>query len=326
MEPNIEQKPATSGAEQNSAPAGAEQTAAASAESVTSTAPADAVSLSSVPGVAAPTDEAKPFFADVPDDWREQLAGDDKKRLNMLNRLSGIDKLLDSYVAAEDKIRSGEISNGLPDNPTDEQVAAWREANGVPESPDKYELQLAEGLVLGEDDKTIMDNVFQGAYAQNVSAEAMSEITNRFLAGRQQQFELIKAQDQSEADKVTQTLKAHWKGAYEGNINRVKGFLAGLPEGVKEAFTASRMGDGKAMWNSPEVMLYFEDVARRLNPAGALVPDSINQVQAVKDKIAENVKMMGDDPDSWYKDHARQEEHRKLLEAQDQMERMRRTG
>jgi len=61
------------------------------------------------------------YFEAMPDDWRNQLAGDNDKHLKMLERVSDMPTFLNNYVSAQDKIRSGQLSSGLPAEPTPEQ-------------------------------------------------------------------------------------------------------------------------------------------------------------------------------------------------------------
>ena len=97
----------------------------------------------------APIADAPPSWAkSAPEDWRQQLAGDDEKRLNVLNRVKDFGSLADNYFNAQDKIRSGEISTGLPDDPTPEQLSAYREANNIPATAEDYNLKLDEGLTI----------------------------------------------------------------------------------------------------------------------------------------------------------------------------------
>src|SRR5688572_23894721 len=93
--------------------------------------------------------------ADWPADWRQKLAGEDKKTLERLGRMASPADLLKSYRALEQKISAGELKKGLPENATPEQVAEWRREQGLPEKPEGYleNLSLPDGVVLGEADK-----------------------------------------------------------------------------------------------------------------------------------------------------------------------------
>ena len=207
------------------------------------------------------------YFKSLPDDWRKQVVAatglletDEQfeKRVKQLERVSDIGTLGKNYFEAQDRIRKGEISNGLPENPTDEQIASWREANGIPESAEGYELKLDEGLVLGDADSRVMNQVFNVAHENNISAETMNQLTNAMLKARQVEAEALQAQDGVDQQTTDRMLKDTWGGDYQANINMVQGLINTLPETVREAFASARMPDGKAVFNSPEMMIAME--------------------------------------------------------------------
>ena len=239
------------------------------------------------PNDPAPNDAPANHFAAMPDSWRQDL------------------------------VRNGELSNGLPENPTEEQLADYREANGVPESPDKYELSLDEGLVLGDEDNRILEGVYKVAHESNIPAATLSSMTNAMLAGREAEAEAIQTQDGVDSQTTSRQLKDAWKGDYQTNLNMVQGLTAQLPESIRTEFEGARMADGKAMFNSPEVMVFFADMARKLNPAGTVVPNSANPTQAISDEIAKLEGRMGDD--GWHKDTAAQARIQQLYKARDDM-------
>ena len=276
--------------------------------------------------VADPASAPANFFARMPDSWRQDLissAGfegeEAEKRQGQLDRVMNMETLTKNYFEAQDKIRKGELSNGLPENPSDEQVAEWREANGVPEAPDKYELSLEEGLVLGDEDNRILEGVFKAAHGENISASAMSALTNAMLAGREVEAEAIEAQDGVDSQTTSRQLKDAWKGDYQTNLNMIQGLTAQLPEAIRAEFEGARLANGKAVFNSPEVMAFFADMARKVNPAGTVVPNSANPTQAISDEIAKLEGRMGDD--GWHKDTASQARIQQLYKARDEMKR-----
>lgn len=265
------------------------------------------------------------YFSTAPEDWRSQMLkkagfeeGDDfNKHLKQLERVSDFGVLTKNYLSAQDKIRSGEISNGLPENPTDEQMTEWREANGVPATAEDYQLALDEGLVLGESDERVMESVYEIAHANNVPAETLSAMTNAMLAGRQAEADARISQDGVDNQTTSRQLKDAWAGDFDTNLNMVKGLVNQLPETVKEMFESARMPDGKAVFNSPEIMVAMADWARKINPAATVVPNSANPMQAMNDEIASLEARMG--TPEWSKDKDAQNRYMSLIDAQSQM-------
>jgi len=273
-----------------------------------------------VPDAAVPAN----YFADAPDTWRSDLIsaagfeGDDAtKRAGQLERVLDPGTLAKNYFSAQDRIRTGEISNGLPENPTDEQMADWRTANDVPAVAADYKLTLEDGLVLGEEDGAILTPVFEVAHKRNLPAAAMSDMTNAFLKAREIEAHKMQQQDGVDTQQTTRMLKDSWGADYDTNINMVQGLLANLPETVRADVEGARMADGTGMFNSPEVMVFFADMARKLNPAGTVVPNANNPVQAVSDEIGKLEARMGHN--EWFKDQAAQQRLQQLYTARDAM-------
>ena len=274
-------------------------------------------------GDSAPTPPAA--FA-MPDDWRAnavRLAGfeegeDFDKRVGQLDRFSDLGSMTKSLFEANDKIRKGEISNGLPENATDEQMTAYREAQGIPETAADYNLTLDDGLVLGEADNAVMGGVFDVAHANNVSSETMNAMTNAMLAGRQAEADKMTAQDGLDTQTASQQLKDTWGQDFETNKNVVAGLVNQLPESVKEAFQNARMPDGKAIFNSPEIMVAMAEWGRKIDPSATVVPGSNNPMKTMTDEIKSLEAKMGT-PD-WYKDTAGQQRYQDLITAQERMQ------
>lgn len=268
----------------------------------------------------------KPFYTDLPEDWRKQsilatgMTEDDKgfeKRMKQLERVSDYGVLAKNYFEAQDKIRKGEISNGLPEDATPEQLTAYREAHGIPESPDAYKLALDEGLVLGESDERIMGSVYEIAHGKNIDAETMSEMTNAVLKSRQAEAQA--RIDQDGVDKLTsdKILRDTWNHDTETNKNLVIGLVNQLPETIREPFMSARLPDGRAAFNSPELIVAMADWAAKINPSATVVPNSNNPMQTINDEIAALEGKMG--TDEWYKDTEAQSRYQKLITAKENM-------
>lgn len=271
-----------------------------------------------VPENSAAASETNAKWLDTPaDNWREAIAGDDEAMLNTLKRHKDLRSVLKSGWEAQQKIRRGEVSKGLPENPTDEQLAEWRQANGVPEAPDKYVLDIEEGLVLGAEDTRILQEVQSAAHAANVSSAALSKITNAFLQGRQQEQEALQAQDGLHQQQAERQLKEAWGQDFQANVNLAKMFVSQLPEEVRDKVASARLSDGRALFNSPEVLDYIAEHMRKIAPAATLIPNSSNPMQSINDEIKRLEDRMG--TSEWYRDNAAQKRYRDLIEAREHM-------
>jgi hypothetical protein len=237
--------------------------------------------------------------------------------MKQLDRVSDIGVLTKNYLSGQEKIRSGMVSTGLPDDATPDQLADYRTANGIPETAEAYELQLDEGLVLGEEDNRIFKGVFDVAHGLNLPGTAMSALTNALLTGRQVEADAAVAQDGVDNQLTNQQLKEAWGGDFERNNNSVKGLIAKLPESIRQSFMDARLPDGRAVFNSPEIMVAMAEWAMAIDPAATVVPNSANAVQAMNDEIKALEARMGDD--DWHADTEANARYETLIDARERL-------
>ena len=79
-----------------------------------------------------------------PDDWREQLAAGDEGLLKQLKRYASPANYAKAGFEAQQRLRAGQAKEPLPENPTPEQITAWRKDNGIPEAPDGYKIEVIQ--------------------------------------------------------------------------------------------------------------------------------------------------------------------------------------
>tara|TARA_R100000951_G_scaffold106876_1_gene101770 strand:+ start:3006 stop:3692 length:687 start_codon:yes stop_codon:yes gene_type:complete len=225
--------------------------------------------------------------------------------------------MADALFEARGRLNERAQSSALPSDATDEQVADWRTANDVPATAEEYAL---EGVELAEVDRAELAPKFEAYHGMNLSNKQVSQLVAADQAQEAREIELLQAQHNLDMQDVNKILKEQWKGDYEPNINLVKGLFASvLPGDMLDAFFTSRMGTGKALFNSPEVMTAFADMARKINPAATLVPNVADPRQSIEGRIGELQKMMSE-PD-WHKNTAANLELDQLLEAQEELNR-----
>lgn len=99
------------------------------------------------------------------EDWREALAGDDQVLLRQLKRFARPENLAKSYHEIFKLSKSGQPVPALPEDATEEEIAAYRKSIGVPEKPEDYGFAFpeqagateADAAVLGEFSKFLHD-------------------------------------------------------------------------------------------------------------------------------------------------------------------------
>lgn len=265
------------------------------------------------------------FFSTAPETWRNDLVSlagikDEKEiesRMNQLGRITDVGSLVKSFFNAQDKIRKGEISSGLPENATPEQIAAYRAANDIPEAPDKYKLALEEGLELGEHNKGRINKILEQAHSGMISNKVASGLVNTILKEEAEYAKQREAQDGLDTQQSENLLRQTWGSDYQANVNMVKGLVNKLPAEVQEVFFDARMPDGKALLNDASIFMWLADIAREVNPIGFVAPNSNNPHQTVNDEIAALEKRMG--TKEWFSDEAAQKRYQQLITARENM-------
>ncbi len=273
-----------------------------------------------------PTDDATPPTGDVTpppeavldENWRKTIAGDDEKWLKQLNRYQSPKAMAEALREAQTKISKGQAKS-LPENPTDEEMATWREQNDIPATAAGYDLTLDDGLVIGDDDKEIVSSYLKAMHGANATQGQIKSGLNAFFAAREADIAAVEVKDDGDRTDALATLRDEWGPDFQSNKNALSALVNQIPEAAREPFMNARLGDGTAMMNSPEVLMFLADVSRKTNPAATVVPNSNNPSQAIADEKAEIESLMAANSPKYWKDEAMQARYRELLTAEEGM-------
>lgn len=268
-------------------------------------------------------DPAKP--QDWPEDWRDKLAAGDEKLKGRLDRFKSPQDILKSYTALEAKLSSGKVKEDLPDDATEEQVAEYRKANGIPETPDGYLEALPDGLVIGDEDKDMVAAFAESAHKMNADPKFVASAINWYQETKEQQIAAQAEADRDFAAKAADTLRAEWGSEFRANLQAAKNFVEAAPvddDGtpLKDLLFNARLGDGTPLGNNPAVLKWLAQMANDANPAGFVSPaQGGNQAQSVSDEIASIEKTMREKPNEYWKDKSMQDRLQKLYDAQERL-------
>jgi len=246
-----------------------------------------------------------------PDKWREMLAGNDEKMLNALKVIGSPTDLGKSWRSAQVMISSGELkkANKLTADATPEQVAAWRKENGIPETPDKYDLS---GVEIAEEHKGIVGEWTKAMHAANATPEQVKAGLKAYYDMVGQQETVLAENNQKALQEVEEALRAEYGGEYRTNINLFKGMIQALPDNIGQRLLEATMPDGVKFVNSPQVMQWLVGMARQSNPVGALLPAAgVATLADAEKELASYKQKMGDRfSDYWSGPTAAQQQQR----------------
>lgn len=240
--------------------------------------------------------------SDWPDDWRQKYAGENEKVLKRLERYNSPKAALDALIAAQDKISRGDLRKPLGDKPSDDELAAYRADNGIPESPDKYDLKLSDGRVIGEEDKELVGSFLEQMHGKNATPEQVSAGVDWYYGFVEEQQAKRYEADEEYRRQSEDELRAEFGADFRRNMNMVSGLLQGAPEGVREMLMDARTEDGTRLINSPNALRWLTQLSREINPVSAVVPGAgANAGQAISDELDTIKSLMGDPKSEYWK-------------------------
>ena len=242
--------------------------------------------------------------ADWPTDWRVKaetgIEDKDGKIAKRLERFGSPADAVKAWLNADKLISSGQLKKPLADNPTAEELTAWRKDNGVPDKPDGYDTKLPDGLVIGETDKPKVAKFIEAMHGANAS---QATVTNALTA----YYKMQDAEMADRADKDAEikagtedTLRAEWGADYRRNMGAVQTLIAGAPKDVAELIQGARLADGSPLGNHAGVLGWLSGIAREINPTATVVPGGGQQaIDAVEAEIS-TIRGLMKDPQSKY--------------------------
>ena len=255
------------------------------------------------------------FFAanDLATDWRRGIAGDDDKYYADLQRFSTPQDYGNSFREAQQTIRSGNLKAALKDDATEEDVSAYREANGIPAEAAGYMENLPDGLVLGENDKEIFGNFAESLHSINAPPEVAHKALEWYNGFAQREQDAIAEMDGTQSQETDDLLRGEWGSDYRANLNLVNGLIAStFGEEASDQLLNGRFADGRAFMNDPNVLKGLASLARKINPVMEMGGNDIDATQALNDEIAEIEKFMSEHRTEYLKDEPKQARLRQL--------------
>lgn len=237
-----------------------------------------------------PADPPKDEFK-WPDGWRERtakaIAGDDPdlvaKYQKQLEQHLDVPSLYKQNIELRKERDSGKLKKALPDNPTDEDLAAYRKSWGIPETPDKYDIK-AEGVWGEEENKERFDSLLKFAHENNYTPNQAKALFNHMAKGHQSALDAVAEQDEADKVETEETLRTEFGNDYKINMNLMSGLFDGDPEGTKDEILNARLSDGTKLRNNPEMVKMLVRFAREINPVGAIMPSGSADIKSMDDE------------------------------------------
>ena len=214
-----------------------------------------------------PQAETPPAAPAAEADWRKLMAGDDAKALKKLERYASPADFLKARDELELKLRDTNTVKIPGKDATEEDVAAFRKALGVPDKPDGYKITATppEGVELGSYDQGVLTSMVERLHAAGASPDLVNA-AHQFYYDQTVTALQVREQAAEERRKETEALlRAEFRGDFETNLKIAKTAMSdafGLHgDAINEVFN-QRMEDGTKLGDDPRFIRAFVRLGR----------------------------------------------------------------
>lgn len=321
-------------AEETPAPEAAEPTRQAEPEKVTPKAePAKTI--------AAGADDAKPEPEPQPkakakaepedesaDDWRERMAsryaGDDKKALEKekrrLSRVNDPEAIWGMYREMERMISEGNFVKVPKEDANEEEIQRYRDALRIPKEADGYieNLNLPEGMVLGDDDKAVASDFASAMHEANVPQAAYDKAMQWYYGQQEKAAEMQDEYDEKNRAESLQALRDELGPKLKGAVNSIGTLKPLARNDILDKMMTARLDDGTVLGDNADAILFLAGLAREINPAATVFGDSEASGKNIDEQLEELQGLRGTDKRKYYSNEI-QERERELLAARDKI-------
>jgi len=262
--------------------------------------------------------------AQFPENWREIMAGGDAKELARLKRFNSPNNVWKMVRGIEAKMSSGELLRAKPEgDPSDPAVKQaleeWRGQIGIPEKPEGYLEKLPNGLVIGDDDKPLVESFLADMHSADAPPPYVHKALEWYYANQEKMVEERSNADKANRAQVEDELRSEWGSEYRAHLNNIHALFGqhGSKELLNEFF-AARMADGRPLGDHPGVLKFLAAVANELNPHGTITPvEGQTPSETIDSELANIQKLMADNRSEYWTNPGMQQRYRELLDVKD---------
>jgi len=255
-----------------------------------------------------------------PDDWRDRLSKGDEKLLKQFGRYQSPEAVGEALIAAQRKIRSGDLVPKLSDKADEKEIAEYRKQMGIPDKVSGYDLKLESGRVVGEEDKPFVDEFLAKAHASNMTPGQVQATIDYYLENREKQAQARIDLDEEQRISTLNELEEEWGPQTKGYKNRIANLLTKIPEASREALMNARLPDGTAVFNNADILRGLLAIDLELDPAGTVIAGGGDPMRGVDEEMAGIEKVIRTKRSEYDKDEKMQARYRELIEIKMKLE------
>jgi hypothetical protein len=268
-----------------------------------------------------------------PEDWREKVAehraaGDRKiyeKELRRLERQTP-EGMWGSYRELEARYDQGGLIRVPGEDATDEEIAAYDKARGVPEDKAGYfdNLELSNGAVIGDADMPIVEQFAEAAHEAGMDPYQFKAALDWYYTEQAQLANELDELDDKNRATNEQVLREEFGGRRRALENSVPLLFSQAPGGgdpnsegsFMNNLFAGRLADGTRIIDSPDFNRWVFSLTNELHPRATLVESGAESGKSIEEQLKEIRDFRRSNRHEYNRDEAMQQKERDLLDAQ----------
>jgi hypothetical protein len=246
----------------------------------------------------------------MPQNWRQLMAGTDADALKELERFTDPSKIGSTLLNYKKQMRTGSFDTPPPAEDKPDDLAAWREAHGIPKTAQDYKIPDATSKRLYDEDKPVLEGFLSYAHKANQPQGVIDFATQWYVDMQEKSATAMVEQDKTAARTAEDTLRSTWGNAYTSNFTAAQRAAKEAVPGLD--WWSARLPDGRVLGTVPEFVKGMHEYA--INRWGA--GEFVGQEQTAKsdNRIKEIEGIISTDIEKYTP--AMQAEYRELLDAQ----------
>ena len=242
-------------------------------------------------------------------DWRAGIA--DEKLRKSVEKYSSVEDLVQAHNRLGGELRTRVKAIGA--DASDEDVTRYREAMGVPESTDGYEVTDVEGYEYNEADYGVIEDMKVWALDHNVPANAFDELVHSWVERSLTMRDAYESEVEKNAELSEGHLLNKWGDDYDRNLSfatRAANTFGGAPF-IELLKTAKIEGFGM-LGDSPVIVEMLANIGRKIGESDVMLMTTADEKQGAQSRINEIMETTPPGTDA-YKSEAIQRELRGLF-------------
>lgn len=208
-------------------------------------------------------DEGDKSKASLPDDWREQAAGDDEDLLKLAKRYGSLKGILKALDESKKALRTGGRQTIAKPDPSDEKaMAEWRKAEGIPDKPEGYKLPDTVVKRLTDDDKPLLSSFTEFAHTKGARPDVVEIASEWYITMQEQAASKMSEEDKLASEAAEDALRKDWAhGEFKSNTTIAKRWIESVP-GLGADWAEARMPNGRRLGDNPDFVSWAADMGR----------------------------------------------------------------